>query len=66
MAKKRAKPAKTLSAAQKKRFMKQLDAAAQGLRQLTASVTTLRKGAKGATFVGGPPMAARRRRRKRA
>jgi hypothetical protein len=70
MAKRRRKKAtvaaqKPLTYAKKRRFMTHLIAAEEGLKQLTASVKSLRTAAKHETFVPASPAAARRRRRKR-
>ena len=70
MAKKRRKTTrpsaqKPLTAAIKRRFMKQLATAEEGLKTLAASVKSLRGAAEDVTFVGAYPAAARRRRRKR-
>jgi hypothetical protein len=59
------KTAKPLTLAHKRQFLKQLEAAEQGLKTLSASVKTLRKAAKGASYVGAKPAAARKRPRKR-
>lgn len=62
---KKAKAAKPLTAAQKRRFLEQIAAAEKSVKFLTASVKTMRAAAVATTFVGAKPVAARRRRRKR-
>lgn len=52
---------KPASAAQKRQFMTQLEAAEAGLKTLNASVKTLRRAAVSMTFVGARPMAASRK-----
>lgn len=62
---KKAKAAKPLTAAQKRKFLKHMLAAQQGVKALTASVKTMRAAAAAASFITAMPVAARRRRRKR-
>ena len=62
---KKAKAAKPLTAAQKRKLLEQIAAAEKSVKSLTASVKTMRAAAVAATFVGAMPAAARRRRRKR-
>jgi hypothetical protein len=59
------KTAKPLTAAHKKKILDQIAAAEKSLKALDASVTTMRKEAVAASYVGGKPMRAKARRRKR-
>ena len=64
--KKTAKTAKPLTAAHKKKILDQIAAAEKSVKTLNATVTSLRKAAAAASYVGAMPMTARRRRRKRS
>lgn len=57
--------AKPVTGANKRRYMKHLMAAEDGVKTLAASVKALRAHAVAGTYVGGAPMAGRARRRKR-
>jgi hypothetical protein len=65
MAKKKTEADQPLTLAQKRKFLEQIDAAAESVKQLQASVKTLRAEAAAASYVNAMPASARRTRRKR-
>jgi uncharacterized protein (UPF0335 family) len=63
--KKTTKSEKPLTHEQKRKFMEQIDAAERSVKELQASVKTMRAEAVAASYVSAMPTSARRTRRKR-